>query len=338
MFTFGCKKATTDPATVVLLNLSNASQKLASRVMPGVIQLDVNYQRQPVNDHFQDYYGVTPKPYQVGSGVIISSDGYALTNYHVVRGAQSIKVTLNDGRQVKAEVVGTDALTDIALLRLPLKDLTAIPWGDSDKAYAGSFAWSFGSPLEMSSSVSLGIISSSSTRSYSADNPFHDFLQTDASINPGSSGGPLIDATGKIVGINTAIAGDQFTGVGFAIPSKVAQDVANNLREHGKIDRAWIGVDLTAVNQSEAILAGRNNIAGSAVRGFVTSQTPAENVGIRVGDLILEIDGVKVSGPTHAIRLIAQAKIDQPLKVLIQRKSESKTIEVSPKTLPTGLR
>jgi S1-C subfamily serine protease len=331
----GCNKPTVDKSTATLMSFSNASQTLSARVLPAVIRLDVDYQHTPVNDQFEYYYGSDPGQSQIGSGVIISKDGLALTNYHVVRGAKSIYVSLLDGRKAEAEIVGTDALTDLALLRLPFSDLPAIQWSDSDKLYAGALVWSFGSPWGLDGSVSLGVISSS-LRNIHQDNPFHDYLQTDASINPGISGGPLINAAGKIVGICTAIEGDQFSGIGYAIPTNVAKAVAKQLQEHGKIDRAWIGVELSEIRQDDAILAGLPDVRGAILRNFADPKTPAEIAGLKAGDLLLEVNGEKVSGPKHAQRLIASAKVDAPLEVLIQRQSVTSKIVVSPKIRPTN--
>lgn len=330
-FVAGCSKPTVDKSTAMLMSFSNASQNLSARVLPTVIRLDVSYQKQSLTDQIEAKLGATSKEPQVGSGVIISKDGYAVTNHHVLNGAQNINVTLADGRQVKAELVGTDEATDLGLIKLPLTDLPAAEWGDSAKIYAGALVWSFGTPFGMNRSVSMGVISSPPRAQYS-DTPLNNdlYIQTDAVIIQGSSGGPLVDAAGKVIGINAAHLGDQFEGVGFAIPSNVAKDVSKQLKEHGKIDRAWIGVELAGISQDDAILAGRSDTAGAKIRRFTNANTPAESEGLKPGDLIIEMNGIKVSNQSHAMGLIRESKINEPLKILVQRQRESVTITVHP--------
>ncbi len=329
--TIGCaqRDATGIEDSQMLIQLSKSSEAIVAKVAPSVVRIDVAYGREVVSDRLEDFFGALPEQAQIGSGVIVDRNGSILTNYHVVRGSKSIQVSLTDGRQLKAELIGSDALTDIAVLKVKADKLTAASWGKSNQVSSGSLVWSFGSPFGMNNSVSLGIVSSSG-RSLYADNPFHDFIQTDASINPGSSGGPLIDAKCEIVGINTAIAGDQFSGVGFAIPVDLVKKVYTQIIEHGHVDRVWLGVELAAVSQDEAVMAGRKNTFGATIRSFQGESTPAQKQGLLRGDIILEIGGKQVVGPTQALRQIAGSQLGKPIVMRILRDKKELTLEIMP--------
>jgi S1-C subfamily serine protease len=312
-----------------LIKLSKDSEALVAKVLPSVVRIDVAYGREVVSDQLEDFFGTIPEQAQIGSGVIIDRNGSILTNYHVVRGSKSIQVSLTDGRQLKAELLGSDALTDIAVLQVKADKLSVATWGKSNKVAAGSLVWSFGSPFGMNNSASLGIISSAG-RSLYADNPFHDFIQTDASINPGSSGGPLIDVNGELIGINTAIAGEQFSGVGFASPIDLVRQVYSQIVEHGHVDRVWLGIELAAVSQDEAVMAGRKNTFGATVRSFQGESTAAQKQGLQRGDIILEIGGKRVTGPTQALRQIAGSELGKPIVMRILRSQKEFTLEITP--------
>ena len=177
-----------------------------------------------------------------GSGVIIDPAGYILTNYHVVRGANEIRISLSDGRKVDANLVGRDAATDLAVLKVAADGLLAAEWGDSNDLEVGALVWAVGSPFGLQRSITFGILSAKN-RAGVAGTVYQDFLQTDAAVNPGNSGGPLVDARGRVVGINTAIVGEAYQGISFAIPSSVARGVYERLKTTGRVERAgWVSV------------------------------------------------------------------------------------------------
>jgi serine protease Do len=235
--------------TLPLESLSKAYQMVSQHVAPSVVHIDVGSRSEDLSPT-----GGMPPPFGPrmpldrgqGSGVIVDSNGYIVTNYHVVEQAGSIRVSLSDGRNVKARVVGFDQETDLALLKIEAHSLVASDWGDSDELEVGALVWAVGSPFGLQSTTTFGILSGKH-RAGMAGAVYQDFLQTDAAVNPGNSGGPLVDVRGKIVGINTAILGDAFQGVSFAIPSRVAKHVVERLRSEGRVARGWLGVELRTV-------------------------------------------------------------------------------------------
>ncbi|MFO1500902.1 MAG: DegQ family serine endoprotease [Verrucomicrobiota bacterium] len=276
----------------------------------------------------------TPKQLGLGSGVVVSKDGYILTNNHVVENADEVKVGLNDGRELVAKVVGTDSKTDIAVLKVDASDLSPLPLADSDKIEVGDIVLAVGNPFAIGQTVTSGIISA--TGRAMAGLAYEDFIQTDAAINPGNSGGALVDAEGRLIGINTAIlsrsGGNQ--GIGFAIPSNLAKSVMENLISHGRVIRGYMGLypqDVTPALAKEFNLPQQSS---GALVGEVKPKSPAEKAGIVNGDIITEFNGKAVKDARHLRLQVAQtapgAKV--PLKVL--RDGESKSLEVVLKEFP----
>jgi S1-C subfamily serine protease len=220
----------------------------------------------------------------------------------VIADADQISVTLFDGRRVPAEVVGTDALTDLAVLKVDAAGLIAIAWGDSDRCRVGSPVWAVGSPFGLDRTVTFGILSGKH-RMVRASTQYQDFMQSDVAVNPGNSGGPLVDARGTLVGINTAIVGDTYQGVSFSIPSKVAQQVYERLRDTGRVDRGWLGVGLMDVPDDQ-LVGDDPRIRGALVRHVTNGQSPAATAGLRTGDVIIEVDQTPVHDIGHLMRLI----------------------------------
>ena len=234
----------------------------------------------------------------VGSGIIISPDGYIVTNNHVVDGATQIRVTMNDRRVLNAKVIGTDKLTDLAVIKVNASDLPTVAWGDSTRLKPGQTVLAFGSPFGyFQFSVTRGIVSA-----VNRPNPYSDdarkpggFIQTDAAINPGNSGGPLVDAHGELVGINTFIISNNgaFAGAGFAIPSQIVKTTTEQLIKHGKVEHGYLGININDVTPDNAHFFHVNDAAGAIV-AQVSPDSPASKGGLKQGDVVTEVNGQKI--------------------------------------------
>ena len=244
----------------------------------------------------------------LGSGVIISPEGYLLTNNHVVDGADQIVVALKDGRETLAQVVGTDPETDLAVLKIDLPDLPAITLGRSEQIRIGDVALAIGNPFGVGQTVTMGIISATG-RNQLGINTYEDFIQTDAAINPGNSGGALVDAQGTLLGINTAIfsksGGSQ--GIGFAIPTKLAMDVMRAIIEQGRVIRGWLGIEIQPLTPELAESFGMEGRPGIIVAGLYRNG-PGYLAGLQPGDVILNIDGEAASNGRRSMNQVARKK------------------------------
>lgn len=326
------KPASTDPLAFAR-QLSLASQKLSQQVGRAVVRIDAE---QIVADKSADteivqLFGSAPPAFGQGSGVIVQADGYVLTNYHVVRGARKIHVTNRQKNRYPAEIVGTDALTDLAVLKIDASGLDSLPWGDSDSLEVGAFVWAVGSPFGLEGSVSFGILSAKN-RSELSDSPFQEFLQTDAAVNPGNSGGPLIDASGSMIGINTAILGTQFQGISFAIPSNVARSVYQRLKEHGHVARGWLGVGLDSVTVQRAAQLSLPAPHGAYVVSVAednSNPSPAQLAGLRPGDVVTQWNGQSVDDPIRLSRMVAQSPIGAPARVTVFREGREMQLSIT---------
>lgn len=271
-------------------------------VTPAVVNISVTSRQQIRRDPFFDFFFGSPSPGQpqsrlqqsVGSGVIIDAqNGYVMTNHHVIQNAEEIIVTLTDMRRLQARVIGSDAMTDIALLQVESDDLVAIPFGDASRLEVGDFVVAIGNPFGLGQTVTSGIVSAlgRSTLRMTADT-YQDFIQTDASINPGNSGGPLVNLAGEVIGINTAIVspgGGGNVGIGFAVPSYMAKDVMNQLIEFGEVRRGLLGVTGDDVSPDLA-QALDLPVRSGAIITSVTPGSAAEAAGLRSGDVIVELN------------------------------------------------
>jgi serine protease Do len=300
-----------------------------ARVYPALVFV------KPIREEFSG--GEQKRQEVFGSGVIISPDGFAVTNHHVIDQAVEIQVVLSDKRQVPAEIVGKDAETDLALLRLKgLNEGEALPYAafaDSEHVQSGDFVMAFGSPFGFARSVSLGIVSNTERYlGFETKHVYNNFIQTDAAINPGNSGGPLVDIDGQIVGINTlAMASGQ--GLGFSIPSNVVRDVVERLRSKGRVDRAWTGLQLQPLIDFNSNTITKSD-AGVLVRD-VEKDSPAVTAGFIAGDILLEINAAgitaKYAEDLPAVRRqLADLPIGQPSKLAVRRGGQSVTLEIKP--------
>jgi serine protease Do len=287
--------------------------------------------REPFEDFFGRFFENRPqRPHtsrSLGTGFIISHDGYILTNYHVIAGADEIKVKLSDAREFKGQVKGWDDKLDLALVKIEVKDhLPVAVLGNSDATQVGEWVMAIGNPFGLGNTVTAGIVSAKER--VIGSGPYDDFIQTDASINPGNSGGPLINARGEVIGINTAIvAGGQ--GIGFAIPVNLAKDVIKQLKEKGKVTRGWLGVVIQPITPDLAKSFGLKSESGALV-SEVVKDSPAQKAGLKNGDIITEFDGKKIHEMNELPKLVAVTPVGKKVKVAILRngKMEVKNVIV----------
>jgi S1-C subfamily serine protease len=256
----------------------------------------------------------------VGSGVVVEADGLIITNYHVVARSDQIDVALADGRRFEAALVGADAATDLAVLRIDATGLPTAEWGDSDSIEVGEMVWAIGNPFGLDRTITYGIVSAVGRRGV-VDNPFQEFLQTDASINPGNSGGPLVDVHGHVVGITTAIVGKGFRGIGFAIPSNTARRVCEEIRTTGHVERGYLGMALRE-------LPGGAAAAPGAVVAAIEPGSPAAAAGVRPGDVVLSFDGEPIMEPAAFVLLLTRAPVGTEALLGIMRDGEPLTLTV----------
>jgi len=267
--------------------------------------------------------------YSLGSGFVISADGLIVTNYHVIEDAEEIIVNFSDESKYKAEVIGSDSKTDLALLKIKPKDkLPYVKFGNSDKARVGDWVVAIGNPFGLGGSVTAGIISARA-RDINAG-PFDDFIQTDAAINRGNSGGPMFNMKGEVIGINTAIYSPSggSVGIGFAVPSNLAKPIIDELEKSGKIERAWLGVKIQTVTDEIAESIGMDSARGALVVE-TTKGSPVEKAGIQSGDVILKFDGKEISTMKKLPRMVADTPIGRKVDLEIWRNGKTKTITVA---------
>ncbi|MBI5195326.1 MAG: DegQ family serine endoprotease [Nitrospirae bacterium] len=306
-----------------VVNISSTKTIRRNVPLPRMFDFD-----SPFNDFFEPFR--VPKKWKeqsLGSGVIVSSDGYIITNYHVIEKADEIKVTLFDKKDYTGKVIGSDPKSDIAVLSISAKDLPAIKWGDSDELQVGEFVLAFGNPYGLSHTVTMGIISALG-RANVGIAEYEDFIQTDAAINPGNSGGPLVNIKGELIGINTAIFTKTggYQGIGFAVPSNMVKSVMEHLVKKGKVVRGWLGVTIQEVTPELAKQFGLKDFKGALVSD-ISKNSPAEKAGLRRGDVILELNGKTIRDVESLRNMVAQSDIGSAIKLLIMR--AGKTIQLS---------
>ena len=319
---------------------------LAERLLPAVVNISTTQTIKPgergpgfppvppgFEEFFKDFFErrgqqAPRRATSLGSGFVIDSSGYVVTNNHVIAEADEVTVIMQDNTSLSAEVVGRDPKTDLALLKVEAdEDLTAVDWGDSDGARVGDWVVAIGNPFGLGGTVTAGIISA---RARDIDHgPYDDFIQTDAAINKGNSGGPLFDLDGKVIGVNTAIYSQTGTnvGIGFAVPSVLARTVIHQLREYGRTRRGWLGVRIQAVSEEIAESLGLDKPRGALVAN-VSEGGPAEAAKIEPGDVIITFDGRPVEEMRRLPRMVAETQIDKPVDVVVWRKGEEVSLQV----------
>ncbi|MFT5398510.1 MAG: serine protease Do [Gammaproteobacteria bacterium] len=284
-----------------------------------------------------DEFGGRPRDAQsLGSGFIISEDGYILTNHHVIEGADEVIVRMANRNEYVAEIIGSDKASDIAVLKVDAKNLPVLKFGDSDKLKVGEWVLAIGSPFGFDHSVTAGIVSAKG-RSLPSDN-YVPFIQTDVAINPGNSGGPLFNLAGEVIGINSQIYSRTggFMGLSFAIPIEMAVDVATQIKDSGQVSRGWLGVLIQEVTRELAESFGMDNPHGALV-AKVLPDSPAESAGLQVGDVIVEFNGRKVLRSSSLPPLVGRAKVGKEAKVIVIRNKKRQRIGVEIAELPTSI-
>lgn len=273
----------------------------------------------------------------VGSGVIVAETGYILTNNHVVKNAEEIKVILSDGRKFEAEIKGRDPKTDLAVIKIKAKNLPAATLGDSDEVKVGEWVLAIGNPFGLQHTVTAGIVSATG-RANIGIAQYEDFIQTDAAINPGNSGGPLVNLDGEVIGINTAIFSQSggYMGVGFAIPVNMARQVMDQLIEYGKVTRGWLGVTIQNLDKDMAASFGLKEEKGILV-GDVIKRSPAEKAGIKRGDIILQFNNKEVESVTELQQMVAGTKVGSKVPVKIYRENKEMTLKVKIGEMPEDI-
>ncbi len=316
-----------------VVNISTTSMVAAPERSRGGPNLPEN---SPFRELFPELFGengpqqMPNRPRQsLGSGFVVSADGFIVTNNHVIEGADEIKANFADGRSMTATLIGTDPKTDIALLKVDgeTRNLPFVNFGDSDAIRVGDWVLAIGNPFGLGGSVSAGIISARN-RDINAG-PYDDFLQTDAAINRGNSGGPLFDMDGDVVGVNTAIISPSggSIGIGFSVPSAIVKSVVDQLQEFGSTRRGWLGVQIQEVTPDLAEGLGLEEARGALVASVV-EDGPAQDGGLKNGDVILSFDGRKVSEMRDLPRMVAETKAGSKVPVEVWRKGEKETVQV----------
>ncbi len=331
------KLFTSSPTITPPLPPSTAPQQInkfsfrnaATLAMPSVVNIftSKNIQAsQSAQPHFDSKRGIRPAPANnLGSGVIVSADGYILTNQHVVEAADAIQVVLHDGRTLSARIVGTDPETDLAVLKINATKLPAIIFAPSNHAAIGDVALAIGNPFGVGQAVTMGIVSALG-RSHLGINTFEDFIQTDAAINPGNSGGALVDIDGHLIGINSAIysrtGGSQ--GIGFAIPSNLAAKIMQEIIAHGEVVRGWIGVEVQDITPELAESYQLTSTNGALISGIL-QRGPADLAGIHPGDILLDVDNQTIKDSVALLDRIAALKPGSTIRVKLSHKNKITT-------------
>ncbi len=351
----GMAQATGDESVALLNRFGKAFAEVAREVAPAVVHVRVEkkiqnkggFHGQDPSDFFNDpfferFFGPgfrhpqpngreqTPRKQRgAGSGFIISDDGYILTNNHLVGDADTITVRLDDKREFEAKIIGADAKSDVALIKIDTKNLPTVPLGDSDEIDVGEWVIAIGSPFELNQTVTVGVVSAKG-RNRIGINDYENFIQTDAAINPGNSGGPLLNIHGKVIGINTAIFSRSggYMGIGFAIPINMAKSIQQQLMSDGKVTRGWLGVVIQDVDKDLADSFQLDSAKGVLLTE-VSEKTPAGRAGLQQGDVLLSMDGIELTGVADLRNRVAMTAPGSKVDFTLSRDGKKKKIVVT---------
>ncbi len=339
---YGKIKARYDAASVHLSSgtnesVSRRSELVSNKVAPSVVHIHTAAfdMETRTNQRVLPESNLFPSRGQ-GSGIVVSADGYILTNRHVIEDSNLVYVHLADQSRYTAEIIGVDKETDLALIKIDKENLIPIQWAPRDAVQVGTMVWAMGSPFGLEQSITLGIVSATH-RTAKVGTLYQDFLQTDAAVNPGNSGGPLVNENGLLIGVNTAIVGDAYQGISFAVPGYVAQSVSDQLEKNGRVSRGWLGLSLANPSLETLTLHGLappegQTSLGAQVTDFAPSYSPGYAAGIEINDVILEFNGKPITSTTQFIQAIGETPGGLPAKLRLRRMvdgmSREKTIEL----------
>ncbi|GAB4434136.1 MAG: DegQ family serine endoprotease [bacterium] len=333
-----------------ILDVQTAFEKVAEVALPSVVNIYTNqkvrvrpfpmpFEDNPLfRDFFEDFFNdLVPKEREyrstsLGSGFIVSSDGYIVTNDHVIRNADEINVKLYDKKTYSARVVGRDPKTDVAVIKVNASGLKPLKLGDSNKIKIGQWAIAVGNPFGLNGTLTVGVISAKG-RSNLGIETYEDFIQTDASINPGNSGGPLLNIYGEVIGINTAIVASG-QGIGFAIPISMAKNIIDQIINKGTIERSWLGVGIQKLTPELAESMGLKKIEGVLVNR-VYENSAADKAGIKEGDVILECNGAKLEDPSDLQKIVINTPVGGVLNLRIYREGKTFSLQVKTEKMPS---
>jgi serine protease DegQ len=319
----------------------NSFSSVTKKVMPSVVSVftsqEVRVSTHPLfnNPNFREFLGLgdqfeeqTQRKSGLGSGVIISPEGYILTNHHVIAAADEIEIALIDGRKAKANIIGSDPETDLAVIKIDMKGLPSITFGHSDQAKVGDIVLAIGNPFGLGQTVTMGIISALG-RTKLGINTYENFIQTDAAINPGNSGGALVDIKGNLIGINTAIYSQSggSLGIGLSIPTVVAKQIMEQIIQTGNVTRGYIGVEVQDLTKELAESFKLTSTEGALIAG-VLKEGPADNAGIKPGDILIAVEGKPVTSSSGMLNLIAVLSPGQTATFMVLRNQEEKSFKI----------
>ena len=313
-------------------SISLASELVSYKVTPSVVHIHTSSTEPASRRNFQHPFAQSnlfPSRGQ-GSGVIVDADGYIITNRHVIQGAEIIFVQLHDKTEQIASVVGVDQLTDLALLKIEPTLMPAIEWSTSPTTNVGTMVWAIGSPFGLERTLTFGIVSAT-RRTAKVGTVYQEFLQTDVAINPGNSGGPLVNEHGELVGINTAIVGDAYQGISFAVPAHVVESVYERLRKSGIVSRGWLGLaleDVTAehLTQRGMSKASMDPIQGTVITSFPQGPSPAKAAGLVAGDILITFNTTDILDTPHLIQLVGAHQNGEQVVITYIRDGDPQTV------------
>ncbi len=354
-------QAKVEPIPLKVTEQLEATEKafveISKRVVPSIVNISTTkitkrFERGPFGPFFQDpffrrFFGDDffkehnmprrRKEQSLGSGVIVSEDGYIITNNHVIAGADAIKVVLSDRREFTGKVVGADPKSDIAVIKIKASGLPAIVWGDSDKIEVGEFVLAIGNPFGLNQTVTSGIISAKGRANVGIAD-YEDFIQTDAAINPGNSGGALVNIRGELIGINTAIftRSGGYMGIGFAVPSNMAKSVMDSLINVGKVTRGWLGVYIQDITPELAKQFGLSSNKGALISNVIEG-SPAEMAGLKRGDVIVGYNGKEVRDTGHLRNIVSQTPVGNMMDVKVIHEGREEVLKITIGELPADM-